>query len=84
MELTIENYHTQTLKRTEIVSDSNSFVTITQRMALDGVTWEEPRMYTNRIRMMDNDGINAFKDALDMAAIIFAAWSEDTGKEIVE
>ena len=80
MELTIENYHTQTLKRTEIVSDGNSFVTITQRMG--DITWKRPRMYTNRIRMMDNDGINAFKDALDMAAIIFAAWSEDTGKEI--
>ena len=82
MELTIENYHTQTLKRTEIASDGNSFVTITQRMALDGVTWDEPRMYTNRIRMMDSEGVNAFKNALDVAAIIFAAWSEDTGKEI--
>ncbi len=82
MELTIENYHTQTLKRTEIASDGNSSVTITQRMALDGVTWEEPRMYTNRIRMMDSEGVNAFKNALDVAAIIFAAWSEDTGKEI--
>ena len=82
MELTIENYHTQTLKRTEIVSDGNSLVTITQRMALDGVTWEEPRMYTNRIRMMDSDGVNAFKDALDMAGELFEEWSEDTGKEI--
>jgi len=44
----------------------------------------EPRIRTYAVKLVGMEHADLFKDALELAMVIFEAWSEDTGKEIAE
>ena len=83
MELTQENYNTQSSRHHIFRINGASAVSVVQMSSVDDTTlWSEPRMHTFAVRLVDMEHADLFKDALELAMVIFEAWSEDTGKEI--
>ena len=83
MELTQENYNTQSSRHQIFRINGASTISVIQMPSVDDTTlWSEPRMHTFAVRLVDMEHADLFKDALELAMVIFEAWSEDTGTEI--
>ena len=85
MELTQENYNTQSSRHRVFGINGASAVSVVQMPSVDDTTlWSEPRIRTYAVKLVDMEHADLFKDALELAGELFEKWSEDTGKEITE
>jgi hypothetical protein len=83
MELTQENYNTQSSRHRVFGIDGAPAVSVWQMPSMsDRSLWSEPRIRTYAVKLVDMEHADLFKDALELAMVVFGAWSEDTGKEI--
>ena len=83
MELTQENYSTKSSRHRVFGINGASAVSVWQMPSVsDRSLWSEPRIRTYAVKLMGMEHADLFKDALELAMVIFEAWSEDTGKEI--
>ena len=83
MELTQENYNTQSSRHQIFRINGASTISVIQMPSVDDTTlWSEPRMHTFAVRLVDMEHADLFKDALELAGELFEEWSADTGKEI--
>ncbi len=83
MELTQSDYNTQSSRHRVFEIAGVNAVSVWQPPSVSNRSlWGEPRIRTYAVKLVDMEHADLFKDALELAMVIFEAWSEDTGKEI--
>lgn len=83
MEITQSDYTRPGGKHIAIRIDGKTVVFVEQNMHVDNpAVWDKPYITVNNVKVEELEQLDLMIDALCMAAELFEAWSEDTGKEI--